>query len=497
MSRKKAYIKGLTSTTLQKIMTKVIGLAVTPIVLSYLGKDEYGIWIVIGSLVGYMGLMDLGITGSVTQLIAKSDCVENADKINSIVNNSFFLQVIIGSMIIVLGVILSSFFPEWFEIHPDSKEMAWMAFLLAAIGYGISLPPRTLQGLIIGKQQIALSVWLEFFMFILTTALNLGMLHLGFGLISLPIGTIIVRLLSYAVYFKMAKRTFPQLHLSISYFKWQEAKSILSVSLIWFIGGMSAAIIYSSDTIIIGSVIGTGIVTVYALTYRLSEVFRHFIYTISGTAMPGMGQLSGQGEIEKIRNIFFIMFPFIMNVTFSAVLFIILFNEAFIGLWVGEELYGGNDLNIVFALTLLTTVVFHSFSVILSSGLNLKAIAISRSLEAILNIVLSLWLVQDFGIVGVALGTVIASVMTSFWVVPYFASRYLSISLSEAVSRFRINIGIPLIIYVLFYWILHDSTYYDKGSFLILVIWAFLTLAIIWLFGLTRDMKGKILERFR
>lgn len=497
MSRTKAYIKGFTSTTVQKILTKIIGLIVTPIVLSYLGKDEYGIWIIIGSFLGYMGLMDFGITGSVTQLIAKSDNVEKVKKINSIVNNSFFLQVIIGLTIIVLGIVFSFFFPEWFEIHPDSKDTAWMAFLLATIGYGISFPPKTLKGLIRGKQQIALLVWLEFFLFVLTTALNLWMLHLGLGLLALPIGTIMVRLLSYAVFFKMAKRTFPALHLSIRYFKWQEAKGIFSVSSIWFIGAMSAVVIYSSDTIIIGSVIGTGVVTVYALTYRLSEFLREFIYTIGGTAMPGLGQLAGQGEINKIKNIFFTMFPLIMNITFAAVLFILLFNEAFVALWVGEELYGGNDLNTIFALTLLTTVVFHSFSVVLSSGLNLKAVAISRSLEAILNILISLWLVHDLGIIGVALGTVIASLMTSFWAVPYFASRYLQISFSDVIQRFGMSVGVSLVAYSLLYLLLYDLVQSDYGNVLTFILWCIFSLILTWLFGLSVQLKGKILERIR
>ena len=494
-SRTNKYIKGLTSTGFQKILTKLIGFVVTPIVLSYLGKNDYGVWIIIGSFIGYMGLMDFGITGSVTQLIAKNNNEEDKVKINSIVNNSFFLQIIIGVIIILIGVACSFFFPEWFNIESDSKDIIWLVFLLAAVGYGISLPPRTLQGLIQGRQYISLAIWLEFFLFISTTLLNLLMLELGFGLLALPIGTIAIRLVSYFLFFKIAKKTFPDLELSISYFNWKEAKGIFKVSSVWFIGGMSAVIIYSSDTMIIGSIIGTGIVTTYVLTYRLSEVFRHFIYTIGGTAMPGLGQLSGQGEVEKVKNIFFKMFPFVINTTLSAMLFLIFFNKEFVRIWVGSEFYGGDDLNTVFAFTLFTTVIFYNFSIILSSGLNLKAIAISRSIEAALNIIISLILVHKLGLLGVALGTVIASILTSFWVVPFFATKHLKISFYELFSQFKYNIGLPLLIYISFYFLTEEFLLGQLHIMWLFFIWLIISLAIVWIFALPKDLKGKVVAR--
>lgn len=496
-NRTKAYIKGLSSTISQKILTKIIGFIVTPIVLSYLGQDEYGIWIIIGSFLGYMGLVDFGITGSVTQLIAKNDNKETMNKINIIVNNSFFLQVIIGFTIILLGIICSFFFPNWFEITPESKETASMAFLLASIGYGISFPQKTLKGLIRGKQHIALAIWLDFFMFILTTGLNLYFLYLGFGLLALPIGTIIVRLLSYLVYFKMAKKTLSGLSISISYFKWKDAKYILNVSSVWFIGSMSAIVIYTSDTLIIGATLSTGLVTIYALTFRLPEFLREFIYTLNNTAMPGLGQLAGQGNLERIRSILITMFPLVMNITFGAVLLIIFFNEEFVRLWVGAKMYGGDNLSLIFALTLFTTVVFHTFSMILSSSLNLKSVTISRIIEAILNIIISLVLVKEYGLIGVAFGTLIASLLTSFWIVPIFACKYIKISFINFIKEFGVNIGIPLILTILYFFIFRYLLSIELNRLVLLLILVFISSFNIWFFGLSKTIKGRVLEKIK
>jgi O-antigen/teichoic acid export membrane protein len=493
-NRTKAYVKGLTSTTLQKILTKVIGFVVTPIVLSYLGKDTYGIWIVIGSFLGYMGLMDFGITGAVTQLIAKNDHEGNDEVINKIVNNSFFLQIAIGSAIILIGVILSFFFPSWFDIDSNMKQTAATAFLLAAIGYGISFPPKTLKGLIRGRQHIALAVWLEFFLFVLTTGLNLWLLASGFGLLALPVGTIVVRLISYPLFLKMAKKTFPNLRIDIRYFKWSEAKGILKISGVWFVALSSAVVIYTSDTLIIGAFLATALVTVYALTFRLSEFLREFIYMFNTTAMPGLGQLSGRGELQKVKRIFFSMFPFVMSLTFSAVLFLIFFNESFVTLWVGHDYYGGDELNYVFAASLLTTVVFHSFSIILSSGLELKTVAFSRISEAVLNIVLSIWLSKYYGLLGVALGTIVANVTTSFWAVPYKAMRYLEVSLRETWEGFLKKIVLQFVVYTgLFFVLAYMMNHF--GAIAAFIVWACVSIIVIVRSGLPADVRKKVFQK--
>ncbi|HIP13325.1 MAG TPA: hypothetical protein EYG73_11480, partial [Arcobacter sp.] len=140
MNRTSAFIKGFASTVAQKILTKIIGLIVTPIVLIYLDKTEYGIWVIIGSVLGYMGLMDFGVTGATAAIAAKSNTKEDEHRINIIINNAFALQSIIGILIIIVGFMISFYFPEVFNMGNYSKEDAWLVFVMAIIGYGISFP---------------------------------------------------------------------------------------------------------------------------------------------------------------------------------------------------------------------------------------------------------------------------------------------------------------------------------------------------------------------
>jgi len=435
MNRTSAFLKGFASTTAQKILTKLIGLIVTPIVLTYLDKTEYGIWIIIGSLLGYMGLMDFGVTGATSAIVSKSNTKENEHRINIVINNAFVLQSIIGLLIIAVGFIVSFYFPHIFNMGDYSKEDAWLVFVMAIIGYGISFPPKSLKGLIRARQMIALSVWLEFFLFVLTTLLNLYLLHLGFGLLALPIGTIVIRLLSYPLFVLFAKKAYPQLKFDFSIVTLTHMKEIFGVSSYWFIGMVAAIVIYSTDTILIGMFLSTAMVTMYALTYRLSEVIREFIYSINFTLMPGIGQIMGSGDIDKASEIYLRSQPVILSLAIIGAVFIYLFNGHFVSSWVGDEYFSGDTLSLIFAGMLFITVVFHASSLVISADLKLKGVTIVRIVEAVINILLSIWLVQVYGLVGVALATLIAGIMTSFWAIPYITMKHLRISLSTWLQK--------------------------------------------------------------
>ncbi len=52
-------------------VTTVVGFFLSPFVVHHLGNLAYGVWVIIASLVSYMGLMDLGLRGAVTRYVSK------------------------------------------------------------------------------------------------------------------------------------------------------------------------------------------------------------------------------------------------------------------------------------------------------------------------------------------------------------------------------------------------------------------------------------------
>ena len=493
MSRTRSFVRGFASTTAQKFLTKLIGLIVTPIVLTYLDKTEYGIWVIIGSVLRYMGLMDFGVTGATAAITAKSNTKEDEHRINIIINNAFTLQSIIGILIIIVGFMVSFYFPDVFNMDDYSKEDAWLVFMIAILGYGISFPSKSLKGLIRARQMISLVVWLEFLFFILVTGLNLYLLYLGFGLLALPVGALAIRLLSYPVYMFFANKAYPNLHFDASVITWVHMKEIFGVSSYWFVGMIAAMVIYSTDTILIGIFMSTAMVTMYALTYRLSEVIREFIYSISFTLMPAIGQIMGKGDIQKVREIYLQSQPVILSLSVVAAVFVYLFNGYFVKFWVGGTYFAGNSISLIFAGMLFITVFFHASSLILGADLKLKFITTVRIAEALLNIILSIWLIQVYGLVGVALATFIAGTLTSFWAIPYMTMKHLHISFNLWLKKIAFKLILVFVGSVILAYIIKLLWVYGSwGVTVSFVLYGLGSMILVWLIAMDEKTKRMI-----
>lgn len=54
------------------IATIVVGLVYTPIMLRLLGQSEYGLYSLMGSLVGYLSVLDMGLGNTIVRYTAKN-----------------------------------------------------------------------------------------------------------------------------------------------------------------------------------------------------------------------------------------------------------------------------------------------------------------------------------------------------------------------------------------------------------------------------------------
>src|ERR1044071_5146827 len=65
-----------------------IGFVMSPFLVRRLGDSVYGVWVLVGSLVGYLGLLDFGITPSTVKYIAEYRALDDQRAINRLVTTS-------------------------------------------------------------------------------------------------------------------------------------------------------------------------------------------------------------------------------------------------------------------------------------------------------------------------------------------------------------------------------------------------------------------------
>lgn len=414
-----------------KGVTLLTTLALTPLILSYLGPEQYGYWLMLGQVLAYLGIFDFGVTAATIPAVARVQGRETSE-LSILATTSIMMHAVVG-----LGIVL----PSIALIIPLREDVAGFlripggvldVLLLAIIGLGVGLPMRGFHAVFRGRQHIVTVRIIETLMTLCKAALIICMLRGNIGFIALPLSSIIINTLAIVAYWTWLRRTTPTLRVHPSNFRLSTAITLLSPS-IWLFGGAIAALaIYSTDALIIGAIISPAAVSVYLVTTRVLQICREQLYELSSLLTPVYAQLHSQGETRRLGEVYLLTLKVVVGAAFAAAVGCYSFGETFVRLWVGSEYFAGEWVLAAAAASLPLMAIFHPSSVILVSMLRPRLLVSARMVEATLNVTLSIVLAQAYGILGAALGTLIGAAAVSAWFIPALALRALRITIVQA-----------------------------------------------------------------
>ena len=419
--RKKIFLLGAISSYGANAVSVIVGLISVPIGLYYFGPVRYGIWAVISSLITYLSFSNLGISTGATVLTAKA--CEPFEQW-AVLRRSLFLLLI--SSIVVLSLIFSiaHFYPNWInalgKIPLTFHDEASKTIMVVAVLFLINLPFTVFFAGFTGLQK----VYWERFYFSLTSIAGLAALiftvSVKGNLVSLALlrglGILLVSIVCASHFLLSHKELLEKVNKPVG--DEFSVSSIFSSSLRFFSLGIAAMVVWNTDNLVISHFLGVEAVTPYAITFKLLLVAYSMFSAIGSAIFPMYGKAAAFNQwewVQQLYNRITCLFPIIGGLAWIGM---VAFAKDIIIFWAGSEAYGGRLL--IFALGgygyLLSMVSAHSC---LISGINaVKNTVFIAWLEAAANFTISIILVRILGIGGVALGTFLGSLLTSFWMAP-------------------------------------------------------------------------------
>ncbi|MGA2984377.1 MAG: hypothetical protein ABSG32_11195 [Terriglobia bacterium] len=74
-----------------------VGVLLSPYILHRLGDEAFGVWVLVFSLTGYYGLLDIGIRQSVIRYVAKFAATQDDEQLSRFTNTCLFTYAAIAS----------------------------------------------------------------------------------------------------------------------------------------------------------------------------------------------------------------------------------------------------------------------------------------------------------------------------------------------------------------------------------------------------------------
>jgi len=270
-------------------------------------------------------------------------------------------------------------------------------------------------------------------------------------------------------------------------------KQLLTFSGITFLAFMADYLIYKTDNIVIGIFLTPQAITIYSIGFMLTE----YIFTIVGkmcnTLTPVFSEQEARGETKQLHSLLMnaSRFSTLIGIPLGLAAFVV--GDSFITLWMGEN-YNGAYLIMVLLLVSRMAGFPNAPMYSMLFGIGKHYIVLyTKLVEAFLNIILSIVLIKYYGIVGVAVGTVIPMLITNI-AFPIIVARKIGFSFVEWVKNSVIFPGFACLIFYLVIKIIDNSyAIVAWGDFILLATFIGISYIVIMWFLALKQAERKLI----
>lgn len=421
------------------VFSSIVIFFLSPFVVRHLGNSAYGIWVLIASLTGYMGLMDLGVRGAVTRYIAKFYAESLPEEASRVVSSALLIFAVAGALAISGSGILALTVVRLFHIPQEYQTTVRLILLVGGLNVAVSLISGVFGGVLVGLQRFDLTNLIEVLVTALRALAIVFALANGNGLVALAFIHLIFSMATGLISASLAFELYPGLRVRFKNCDRTHLRLIFSFGAYSFLLQLSWRLILYSDSVVIGVFLPVSAVTFFAIAGNLANYSRDLISGISTTASPAASSLQAQGNETALKKLVLHACRYATVVFLPIGLTFMLRGKTFIGLWMGPE-YAERSGGVLWILAL--AMLFGAGNQVASATMvglaKHKALVPVAIAEALLNIGLSIALIRPMGILGVAWGTTVPNLVTGLLFWPWYV---------------RHTVGIPIWSYVLSTWV--------------------------------------------
>lgn len=422
----------------------------TPFLVSKLGMEGYGSWVVLTTAVSFLDLMDGGITLSGTRFLARTigskdeaAYIETAGTLSWLYRRIGWLSLL-GTVILVLGC---GFFVK------DSHQLEESRFVLAVLGFSLALRFFLRIHLVVLKSHVRydLIVASGLVKLVFQTGLIVALLLNGYGLMMLAVAQISSDVLDQVLVVIFSKRT------GTAAFEVRPSKArlreVLSYSSTIFLNTLGQFLRSRLDALVLSLTTGVLTVPVYNTGMRLLTLYGDIMNAIiGGPLLAGFCQVEGSSGLAVLRQKFLQSMRFSVPLAVLGAVGLFAYGPTFLMRWMGPEFAdSGTILRLLIGVFALWLMQLPATSILLA--LNRHQVLMKATLLAgVFNLVVSLILAWKIGFYGVVVASLIEMAVFYGLLVPHLAADALNMPLRsyyrQALVLPIICSALPLIIYV-------------------------------------------------
>ena len=467
----------------------LVALVLPPLLVHRMAPAEYSAWVLILQCSAYINLLDLGLQTAIGKFVAEFDAVDDRTASSRILTNSFALLCVSASIGAAVIAIISWRVPQLFHQVPYTLiGNLRQGILVVGLSTVLALPFGAFLAAFTGLQRYGFPTVLALSSKFLSSAALAALILMHGSLVQMAwltgacnFATALGQLWGWGKYVRN------RVGFSLTLISRETALRLAKYGSVLSIWTIATLLISGLDIVIVGhyDYKNTGY---YGIAATATNLMLVVITSIFGPLLPAVSSMNTARTPDQIGEL-------VIKVTrFCALLICLLGLPLLLGaypllkLWVGHAYAVRSALFLeVLVLGNAIRMLGYPYAVVVVATGKQRMATIAAVAEAVVNVTLSIYLVQKIGAIGVAVGTCVGA-LVSITVHLTVSMRLTESSISLARRRFMSEAVLrPLscIIPTILLLPLWRRFAIAPASLHWIVVWVVLTAGIAWLVGLT------------
>ena len=382
--------------------------------LQYLGKEEFGLWSLAAQIMGYLMLLEFGVTAAISRLLADHKDDPSGTAYAGLLTAGIYLFGGQGCLVVVIGGCFSQLAPGLFDV-PEAlrREFANLLLIVTASG-GVSLALRFLGTPLWAFNRQDISYGLS----ILSLTLNLLVLWFGFllgwGIYSFAAALLPGVLMTPLVTLIVCRQSgyYPQR------WTWRVPergvfKALTVFAKDSFLMNLGNQLVNASQIIILSRFAGLETAATFAVGGKMYALGQQCVVKVIEASAPALTELYVRNVRDQFEKRFWnaVCLSVFLGVLGACVL--LLGNASVVKLWSSGVISWSSGLDLLLALLLLAAATTRCLTSLFGIVGNLRPVRFIPFLEGGLFIFLAVPAAMRFGIAGVLVSSLLAHLLVT------------------------------------------------------------------------------------
>ena len=391
----------------------IIQLILVPLLIGYLNPVKYGIWVTIFSVINWFYLFDIGLGNGLRNKLAEALAKDEKEIVKIYISTSYAVLSIIVILLYFLFLLTDKFI-NWQVIlnAPSNLENEINTLIIFLFTFfSINFLTRLIGAILNADQKNSLNDFLNtisniLFLFIVYILVHVSKSSLVLVGVAIGFSTVLPTTIATFVFFN---KNYKQLKPSFKFVKFAHVNELISLGIKFFVLQIAAVVVFTTDNLIITQLFGPAKVTSYNVAFKYFSIFQTIFIIIIAPFWSAFTEAFTKNDFAWIKSKINQLIKLWSFFVFVIIAMLAVSNYVY-KIWIGDLV----EIQFSLSLFMAIFVIIATWNSIFTSFINgvgkLKISLITASLNAILNIPLSILLAKYFnlGINGVILGTCIS-----------------------------------------------------------------------------------------